>query len=114
MNLTRGDPLNVKFPIIYANGESVAKEDVASIYVTFKKSPYLKEHILQKTIEQITVNKEGLYCFTIAPEETETLSYGEYVFDIEVTLTNGYRKTKVGTLTLTEETTFHGGEEDGN
>ena len=68
----------------------------------------------QKDMAQIETNEDGLYCFTIKPEDTETLDYGEYSFDVEVTLKNGYRKTKVDILVLEPETTFHGGEEDGN
>ena len=110
MDLVRGDTLKVKFPIVYHDGENVDKKDIATLFMTFKKSAYSHEILIQKELEQVSVDDNGYYTVEIKPEDTETLNYGEYIFDIEVTLTNGYRKTKVGTLTLKEETTFHGGD----
>lgn len=114
MHLTRGDSAKVKFPIQYKDGANVIKDDIDTIYVTFKKSVYSRDILFQKDMTQIETNEDGSYCFTIKPEDTETLDYGEYSFDVEVTLKNGYRKTKVDILVLEPETTFHGGEEDGN
>lgn len=40
-------------------------------------------------------------------ETQKTLSMVFYCFDIEVTLTNGYRKTALYEFNLTKETTIH-------
>jgi hypothetical protein len=114
MDLIRGDTATVKFPITYKDGSNVELEDIDTIYVTFKKNTYTKDFVFQKDLQQIKRNEDGLYCFTIEPKDTETLPYGDYAFDIEVTLKNGYRKTKLENLRLENETTFHGGDEDGN
>lgn len=110
MNLTRGDTLKIKFAIQNTQGDKISKEDISTLFLTLKKSSYSKEYIFQKTLQDFEVDDNGMYCVIFEPKDTETLDYGEYVFDIEVTLQNRYRKTRIYKLELTEEATFHGGD----
>lgn len=109
INVVRGDTISLKFTLKTADGQDVNEQDIETLLITLKKgTDDISPTIFQKTLEDITFD-DG-YCHVVfEPEDTEDLEYGKYYFDIEVTLNNGYRKTALYTLTLTEETTLHRG-----
>lgn len=109
INAVRGDTISFKFSLKTADGQDVQLQDINTLFITLKKgTDDISPTIFQKTLEDITID-DG-YCHAVFdPEDTENLEYGKYYFDIEVTLNNGYRKTELCTLTLTEETTLHRG-----
>ena len=82
-------------------------DDIESIFITVRKEPAsLYEIIFQKNINDITFENGYINC-TFLPQDTQNLRYGKYYFDIEITLKNGYRKSKLYNFTITEETTIH-------
>ena len=110
MKFVRGDSLSFKFLISLKEGEEIQIEDIEELYVTCRQYPNSKAPILfQKELKDVKI--ENGYCHVVfEPKDTENLEYGLYYFDTEITLKNGYRKTRLYTFTLTEETTIHGGE----
>lgn len=110
----RGDTFPFKTRLTYKNEQPVLKSDIETLLITCRKAPDKYFPIIfQKNLEDVEIDSNG-YCHVVfKPEDTETLEYGIYFFDIEVTLKNGYRKTKLESFALTQETSTHGGEENG-
>lgn len=106
----RGDTCPVKFTIT-ANGEEVDLSLATEIYFTIKKNYTTSTAILQKkkSTGGITVNgSEGSLVLT--HNDTKELSYGTYVYDIQI-VSGDYVKTGVlGTITLTNESTHYANE----
>lgn len=112
---TRGDTFPFKTLLRTAGGEPVKNEDIQTLFVTCKKEATEESEIIfQKTLENVKIDKDGYCHIVFEPEDTENLLYETYYFDIEITLNSGYRKTRLYKFTLTEETTTHGGETNGN
>ena len=109
-SFVRGDSYPFKIKIKDKNGNPIHIEDIKSLFITFKHDTRRDSKIIfQKTLLDVDIDNEG-YCHCIFnPEDTETLTYGPYFFDIEVTLINGYRKTSIYSIELTDETSTHGG-----
>lgn len=112
-NFVRGDTFAFKF-LIKTEESPINTNDIDTLYITCKKgTDNISETIFQKNLEDVTI--ENGYCHVVfEPKDTQKLNYGRYYFDIEITLKSGYRKTKLYTFTLTEETTLHGGNDNGN
>lgn len=110
ISFTRGDTFPFKFKTKLNNGTVVTKEDIDTLFITVRKyATKTSPIIFQKKLEDIEIDEEG-YCHTLfKPEDTEELMYSNYFFDIEVTLKNGYRKTKLQQFSITKETTIHEG-----
>lgn len=106
--LIRGDTFAFKLPVKLKNKATLKQETVDTIYITARKDTREDaDAIFQKSIEDIHIDDEG-YCHAMfKPEDTENLDYGFYIFDIEITLKSGYRKSKVCKLELTKEATIH-------
>lgn len=113
MDFVRGDTFLFKFLLKFKDETVVKSEDIDNLFITFKTSVYSKKYIFQKTLDDVKIDEEGYVHVTFEPEDTENLEYGKYVFDVEVTLKNGYRKSKLFEINLAGETTFHGGDYDG-
>ena len=113
MEFTRGDTQSLKFLITLKDNTPVKFEDIGTLFITCKKSIYSNENIFQKTLEDVELDEDGYIHVIFKPDDTESLEYGKYVFDIEITTKAGYRKTKLFEFTLAGETTFHGGDIDG-
>lgn len=114
MNFIRGDTQFLKFLVTFKDQTLIKLEDIDTLFITCKKSIYSRENIFQKTIDDVKIDEEGYVHIVFKPEDTESLEYGKYVFDIEITTKAGYRKTKLFEFTLVGETTFHGGDANGN
>lgn len=55
--------------------------EAASIYFIVKKNWTDKEALITKTIDDMRFDENGYYHFSIEPEDTENLPYGQYVWD---------------------------------
>lgn len=111
MNFIRGDSFLFKTKVTKKDGSILKTEEVESIFVTCRKLPFKEMPILfQKNINDMTIDEKGYLHIMFEPKDTERLEYGKYYFDIEITLKNGYRKTKLDVFTITEETTIYSGE----
>lgn len=107
----RGDTFAFKTKLILANSEIPKIGDIDTIFITCKEGESDGSKIVfQKNKEDIKFDEKGYIHVVFEPEDTENLIVGKYVFDIEVTLTNGYRKTKKGEFTLEYDVTDHKGE----
>lgn len=111
----RGDTLPFKTKISLSDGTAITTEDIQTLLITarsktFKSSPI----IFQKTLENVTIDAEGYLHAVIEPEDTQELPYGDYYFDIEITLNTGYKKSRLYQFKITEETSIYEGENNGN
>ena len=114
MEFVRGDSQSFKFLIKYKDSTPIKTDDIESLFLTCKKNIYSNEIVFQKNIKDVKIDDAGCVHVTFEPKDTETLDYGKYVFDIEITTKAGYRKTKLFEFELLGETTFHGGDLNGN
>ena len=107
VNFVRGDTFSFKVKLTLLNQEILTKDEIDTIFITIRKEPTTASKIIfQKTIDNITFEDGYINC-TFLPQDTQKLSYGKYYFDIEITLKNGYRKTKLYSFMLKKETTIH-------
>lgn len=106
----RGDTCPVSFDITDKNGNELDLTS-AELYFTLKKNYNTTSYILQKkkSTNEITVDgKKGSLVLT--HNDTAELNYGKYVYDIQIK-SGDYVKTLVlGTITLTNESTFKANE----
>ena len=116
ISFIKGDTFAFKFKINRKDKNVIQKEDIETLFITVRKYPNEESPILfQKTLEDIEIDNEGYGHAVFKPEDTENLIYGSYFFDREITLKNGYRKTKLDKFEITKETTTHkGGVVNGN
>ena len=105
MQLTRGDTGRFKFQRIDDEGQPITTIPDA-IYFTVKKSYQSSSVILQKTLADMELDQDGTFHFVIDPTDTETLPYGHYVFDIEVTDSDYVQTIAKGAFVLLEESTW--------
>ena len=102
ISFTRGDTYSYKFR--YKN---INKDDIDTLFLTCRQEPNEKSPILfEKEKKDFVIDDEYIHG-EFATSDTENLDYGVYHFDIEMTLKNGYRKTKIGQFEITRECTFH-------
>lgn len=105
MKQIRGDTKKYKFQRKRADG-TVITDRPDSLYFTVKKSYNDSLPVLQKTLNDMTLDQDGTYHFTIEPEDTDGLKYKTYVYDIQVSQ-NGIKTTIAkGNFIIKEEVTF--------
>lgn len=112
ITMPRGDIRLVPFNIKDASGE-LSDIQFDEIYVTVKRNYFDRDPIFQKKLStgDIETDGHGGYWFTINAEDTDSLNYGKYVFDIElVCLAEDIKQTTVGDLNITYEATFRSNE----
>jgi len=104
MEIVRGDTKALKFQRKMDGEPILIKAD--KVYFTVKKNTRDKEALFQKTIADMSFDSEGVYHFIIEPEDTNNLSYGDYVYDLEVKIENYTRTIAKGTISVVDEVTF--------
>ena len=108
ISMPRGDIYPVSFEI-YESEEELTHIDFTQIYMTCKKTNNDRTPLFQKSLTEGSITKlsDGVYQFTIEPEDTNNLQFTEYKFDIELINDDPrIKQTITGTLRLTEETTW--------
>ena len=115
MQFTRGDTYKFKFQRKDASGNVITTAP-AKLYFTVKYDKTTKAPAFQKSLGNgitfDTTEGDGQYVYhcLISPEDTETLPFGDYTWDIEVTVGSDpvqYVQTIAkGTLTLLTESTW--------
>lgn len=110
MKITRGDTYRFKFQRKDGSGEAILSK-ANKLYFTVKEDYESEDALIQKTIDDMDFDDEtGYYSFTLEPNDTDNLKYGDYVYDIEVKQ-NDYTKTIIkGNFIIREEVTFAGNE----
>ena len=98
ITLTRGDTFKTNIRI--ENQDEVYQPHDGDIVRFAMKKKYKDENPL---LVKILDNEDLL--LELTPEDTKSLNYGDYVYDIEITLSNGevYTFIDKATLRLTEE-----------
>jgi hypothetical protein len=106
----RGDTCPISFTLTDSEG-SPLDLSTSEIYFTMKKSYSTQDYILQKKKSTYGITVDGNKCALIlSHNDTAQLSYGNYVYDIQVK-SGDYVKTLVlGTITLTNESTWKANE----
>lgn len=80
LKLNRGVTKKYRARRIDYSGNPILTE-ASAVYFIVKKRWTDTEPLIKKTIDDMTFDEDGYYHFEITPEETETLSYGQYVWD---------------------------------
>ena len=107
----RGDTCPVKFDVVDNNGNALDLSTVSEIYFTLKKNYNTATAILQKKYTTGGITVEGnVGSLVLTHDDTKELSYGRYVYDIQI-VSGTYVKTIVlGEITLTNESTHYANE----
>ena len=82
--------------------------DFDEIYFTVKKSFKNHPFVLQKSLSKGTIIKlgPGEYQFKIEREDTKNMSFGRYVFDVQLSYKNLLNETCIGCFELLPEATY--------
>lgn len=101
ITMTRGDT--------YAFDTGMATdiaESIDAIYLSVKRRPTDRSYVFQKSFgDGIEKHDESTYRIRIAPEDTERLSPGKYVYDLEFTIGDDVYTVLSGTLKLVQDVT---------
>lgn len=109
--MPRGDTKHLKINVRDSQGQLI-DFDLDDVYLTVKKNFTDVEPKFQLSLSDGTIAKSdyGVYLATIMPEDTDSLAYGRYVFDIEVIKGSRsspeFKTTKVGEFLIENESTF--------
>lgn len=106
IRMARGDITTKTFTV--KNSDGTAYQDTPDeIYFTVKKYHTDHEFLFQKRLStgRIANVDTGKYQFTIQPEDTNGLAFGDYDFDIEIVKAPSLKKTFYGKLYLDKEVT---------
>ncbi len=100
ITLTRGDSAYIEIELTDEDDYKYALEQGDSLILTVKQNARCANPILQKRFDDINVR--------IAPKDTQTMSYGSYCYDVQLTTADGDVYTVVGParFTLCEEVTW--------
>lgn len=103
----RGDTLPISFNLTDGEGNALDLSSNAEIYFTVKKNYNEKSYILQKKMSSGSIKVEGAkVSLFIEHKDTAKLSYGNYVYDIQFKSGDYVKTLFIGTITLTNESTF--------
>lgn len=80
IGINRGTSIRLKAQRLDANGDPILVQ-AEEIYFIVKKKWTDSAALITKDLSNMTFDEEGYYHFTIAPEDTESLAYGQYVWD---------------------------------
>ena len=111
LSQTRGDTAGYNFKRIDNEGQPITTRPDA-LYFTIKARWIDRKALLQKTIDDMTMDEDGTWHFVIQAGETDAMAYGSYVYDIEVIDDDAVQTISKGKFTLTEEATWLANEVD--
>ena len=94
ITMTRGDTLQAEVAIYQPNGNPYVPDAGDSIRFSMKERGGCGTVILTKEIPI------GTLMLTLNPEDTEGLPYGEYGYDIEITMASGVVDTFIPEATI--------------
>lgn len=101
IEMIRGDSAVFAFELLDRDGNSVDLSDFdGEIVFTVKSGTYTKKIAIQKEMVDGQIELE--------PGDTEELSYGKYVYDVQMRWANGYTDTVIppSTFRLLKEVNF--------
>ena len=80
LSINRGTYIGYKTQRKNMDGTPILTQADA-VYFVVKKKWTDEKALITKTIEDMTFDEEGYYHFSITPQDTELLPYGNYVWD---------------------------------
>lgn len=83
MRIIRGDSKTFTFQR-KDKDKNVITEKPDKMYLTIKQNEYEKQALIQKTFDNGIRFENDTYYVDFLPEDTDDLSFGEYVYDIEI------------------------------
>ena len=86
MTMTRGDSESITISVVNEDGTKNLLEVGDTIYFTVKKNINTDEKIMQKVITHFTNN---VAIIEIEPIDTDNLDFGDYVYDVQLTKSDG-------------------------
>ena len=106
ISFARGDSLIKGFQLRNESTKEPITQEFDNIYFTMKRNYFNNAFVLQKTLTNggIVADGNGHYTLTLLPNDTASLPFGTYDFDIELDR-GDFVKTFNGTITLTKEST---------
>ena len=107
IEFVRGDTCPVTFPLYDGEKNPVEDFDDTDMIMSVKNNFNEDNFIFQKRYSSGTISKDGNnFSFVFLPVDTESLDYGNYVFDVCV-ISQDFKQTIIrGTIKLTNEVTF--------
>lgn len=109
MELIRGDSKVLVFSILDDNNKLIELELIDTLILTAREKPSERSRVLfTKNKEDFSI-VDGEYNVDLLPEDTEQLKLNEFGFDIEVTLKDGTRQSKIYKMKLKKDYSIHGG-----
>lgn len=81
IEIIRGDTVHLEVKITDQNENEYQLQEDDKLVFTLKKNCSTKDILIQKNID--------LSSFTLSHDETKNLSYGTYVYDVQLTQSNG-------------------------
>lgn len=94
ISLTRGDSLVLGINV-YANNEPYTPVDGDVVRFALKSTIYSDEVLINKQVDLSTMT------LTLEPADTKNLSFGNYVYDVELTTKDGFVDTFIGPASFT-------------
>lgn len=109
ISITRGDSAIIALEITDAAGDPYIIKDNDRLTMTVKK--YINDElpVIVKTLDDGIVRGDDAVEIHIDPQDTSGLRYGNYVYDVELVMADGYTDTVIppSQLTITGEVTTH-------
>ena len=108
ISLVKGEQFPVEFELKQPDGTVLSTSDIIEITITCRKKPIETSPIVfQKkyTDGDITFANDK-YTFQIEEDDTKSLDYGDYGFDIKVETTAGIINKFDGIITIKQEYTW--------
>ena len=103
IKMVRGDTFS--FGIEYAFDDE-SSQDLETCYFSCKKNPNDEEYIFQKSLSDgISKVSNGKYRVRVAPEDTEDVEVGNYLYDLEFGLNGDIFTIIKGILTIENDVT---------
>ena len=105
ITMIRGDTETIKVSCKDAQGVNVPLKDGDTLYFTVKTSISTEEKVMQKVITEFT---DGIAYINISPDDTKSLSFRTYYYDIQLTRADGTVKTIIppSKFTIKGEVTY--------
>ncbi len=110
ISITRGDSAVIALEITDTSGAPYIIADGDQLTMTVKASIDDVVPVIVKTLDYGIVRGDDAVEIHIDPRDTARLRYGDYIYDVELVMADGYTDTVIppSQLTITGEVTTHG------
>lgn len=105
LSIIRGDTIPLKFQRKDSDGNTITI-NADKAYFTVKNNTAQSNFLIQKTLDDMTIDEDNVYHFVIEPEDTNNLPYGTYVYDLEIIQGEIVTTISKGEFIIESEVTF--------